>query len=280
MHLIRTLLPRSGVDASREPLNERAWTSSGPEVESWTASGHATLQTPPQCACGADPARQSGGRGPAPNFLVGSEALVRATQPRPGLSGRSLTEYLPLPATKLCFFPLRKNYIAASVNRLLLAGRGLADPRRTGGPPEKFSSPPPTQSATVALVAAARLNASGAASLATKTCNPDSVGAPPTSPCSCWSFLTSNHPVYPRLKHLPDVGREEEEARCGEADVSAQSLIGALLGSCVDKPTIAPGKPARGFGETTSGGFALQDLTPELLLPPHYAVNSSRRQGL
>lgn len=47
MHLIRTLLPRSGVDASREPLNERAWTSSGPEVESWTASGHATLQTPP-----------------------------------------------------------------------------------------------------------------------------------------------------------------------------------------------------------------------------------------
>lgn len=105
-------------------------------------------------------------------------------------------------------------------------------------------------------MAAARLNASGAASLATKTCNPDSVGAPPTSPCSCWSFLTSNHPVYPRLKHLPDVGREEEEARCGEADVSAQSLIGALLGNCVDKPTIAPGKPARGFGETTSGGFA------------------------
>lgn len=68
------------------------------------------------------------------------------------------------------------------------------------------------------------------------------------------------------------MGREAEEARCGEADVSAQSLVGALLGSCVDKPTIAPGKPARGFGETTLGGLALQDLAPELLLPPHYAV--------
>lgn len=60
--------------------------------------------------------------------------------------------------------------------------------------------------------------------------------------------------------------------RC-KRPVSDRRLVGKLCRQ-------APGKPARGFGETTSGGFALQDLTPELLLPPHYAVNSSRRQGL
>lgn len=36
---------------------------------------------------------------------------------------------------------------------------------------------------------------------------------------------TSNHHAPPRSEHLPDVGREE--ARCGDADGSAQALVGA-----------------------------------------------------
>lgn len=124
----------------------------------------------------------------------------------------------------------------------------------------------------MALAAAARPNASGAAGLATETCNPDPGGAPPTSPCSRWASLTSNHPVHPRWKHLPDVGRQEGEARCGEADVSARSLGRRLGGKLCRRAYNCPGKPARGFGEATSGGLALQDLAPELLLPPHHAV--------
>lgn len=92
-----------------------------------------------------------------------------------------------------------------------------------------LSAPSPAQSATVALVAAARPCVSGFASLATITCNPDPGGAPPAFSCGHWSARTFNHPAQPWLKHLPDVGREEA-ARCGEADVSAQSLVGALVG--------------------------------------------------
>lgn len=100
------------------------------------------------------------------------------------------------------------------------AGPGRQTPGRAGGPPETLSSPPPNRSATVALGAAARPSASRPASLSTITCNPDRRGP---AYLSLWQpVLGPLITVHPQLKHLPDVGKEEE-ARCGEADVSAQA---------------------------------------------------------
>lgn len=135
------------------------------------------------------------------------------------------------PPADLSFRPGEQNFSQASVKRLGPGGRGLADPR-LGGRAGLQTCSPPCPEPRVPRWRRWRLeNRKPPALLASQPQPVIPTWEAPRPPLPAAASLvagTSNHHAHPRFKHLPDVGREEK-ARCGEADVSARSLVGALV---------------------------------------------------
>lgn len=94
--------------------------------------------------------------------------------------------------------------------------------------------------------------ASSPASLAIITCNPDPGGAPPSLPAAASR-------LGPLITQLIVVKAPAgcREGGCGEADVSAQSLVGALVRKLDGQPCNHPREAVLGCGETTLRGPAL-----------------------